>query len=584
MTRLWIVLAAVFVIFGAVLLRLGQLQIFLHHQFKEKSLSELIEKKGVRPFRGRILDRRGQVLAVTVERPSIFLARRESPASKTDLVRLIQSVLPAMAKSEIESKLKSPAKFIWIKRSAEVEEGAALSRLGTKGLGVVPEPKRYYPGGPLALSLLGAVGTDGDGSSGIERRLDPLLGGDEEIRLVLRDARRKIYAEREEVQRLFDFRGRGKEPGPFDVYLTIDARFQGSVEEKLNGVLQKNDARAASVVVIEVKTGAVRAMANALNSALAGAWSEQLDANLAASYTFEPGSVIKPLILASALGAGAVKETDVFDCEGGKYHIMPGLTIEDHEPYHLLRLGEVLAYSSNIGFAKIGGKTGAPRLFENLRAFGFGSRTMLPLTGEAAGILRSLDEWGPMSLPMISFGYEIGVTALQLTQAFAALANNGEFLETQLIEAVSPYRRQRKVFQFSPRRVRRAADPDVARRVLQMMEEVVRYGTGVKAQIGGWPAAGKTGTAQKIDPKTKKHTPDHVMVSFCGVFPMPKPEFSICAVVDDPRKPRVAWASDIAAPLFKAVAMDAISVFGIAPQPFPLAPPCVFAQDCPAGL
>ncbi|MBI2069912.1 MAG: penicillin-binding protein 2 [Elusimicrobia bacterium] len=563
MSRLWIVLALLFGVYAAVAVRLAQLQLILHRSLAEKSRSEVAQKQRVRPLRGRILDAHGRVLAVTVERPSISISLKELDVSRQGAAKKLSAVLTDVPAREIAAKLNPGAKFVWVKRLASPEEGRAAAALGIKGVGVTMESKRFYPYGEMGRGLLGAVGIDGDGTGGLEAKLDPLLQGREEVKVVLRDALGKIFAESSGGLSSGFFRGGQDASGPFDVYLTLDARLQAGVEQRLEETVLRHDAVAGMVIVEDIPTGAILAMASSRRGDSSGAMG--LDPNLAASLTFEPGSVVKPFVLAAALANGAIEGSETIDCEGGRFRPVPGLTVQDHEPKNMLHVGEVLAHSSNVGFAKIGLKVGAPGLYHVYRAFGFGSKTALPVTGEAVGIVRPAEDWGPFSVPMVSFGYEIGVTALQLTQAYAALGLQGTLLEPQIVSMVTPHRLERALFTMSPRRIRDALDPKIARRTLGFMEEVVLYGTGIKAAMAGYAVAGKTGTAQKINPQTRKHTQHHVVVSFCGVMPMPDPKLAICAILDDPRKPKVAWGSDLAAPLFKSTAEEAVAILGIQP-------------------
>ncbi|MBI4368643.1 MAG: penicillin-binding protein 2 [Elusimicrobia bacterium] len=564
--RLFLPLAAIFFLYGAVAVRLGQLQIVRHGSYAKMTASEVVQTRRVRPMRGRILDRRGRVLGVSVEMPSLFVSRRETDIPPERLALQIARVISGVDQRDLMRRLRGSSNFVWIKRQVVADEAEALRRLGIKGIGIELESKRRYPWGKTAAELIGSVGIDGEGTSGLERQLNPLLQGKEEVRVVLRDALGKVFAEedRPESMAIWPW-SRGHDEGPFDVYLTLDAQLQSSTEAHLEEALAHQDARAAVAVVVHVRTGALLAMASRTEAGFEDGLGFSLDPNLAVSYTFEPGSVVKPFVLAAALDAGVVQETDEIDCENGRWHPTPSLTISDHEPYGLIPLSAVIAHSSNIGFAKIGMALGQEGLYQAYRAFGFGSRTALPVTGESVGIVRPPAGWSAVSLPMMSFGYEIGTTPLQLTQAYAALANGGILLEPQIVDRIKGFREERRLYAFSSRKVRQALPQNAAKRAMVLMEGVVAQGTGKSAQMAGYPTAGKTGTAQKIDPKTRLHTPNHVVVSFCGALPMPEPELAACVILDDPRKPKVAWASDLAAPLFKKIMQEAIVNMGLKP-------------------
>jgi len=561
MPRLWIPLLVLFLIFSAIVVRLGQLQLFMHGKLTSTTNREVVHKTVTRPLRGRVLDRAGRLLAVSLERPSIFVFKRDLQISQASLVQAIHRLLASVSVPEAIRKLRGPSSFVWMKRLAEVQEGDRIKKAKIQGVGIEYEGKRFYPWSPVAKELIGDVGLDGDGANGLERGLEPLLDGDEETRIVLKDALGKIFSERASSS-LASSVPHGK-AGPFDIYLTLDIALQALAERHAQEALLAHGAQKAMVVVQEIATGAVLVLAS--KGATDPSRVKDLDPNYAFSYTFEPGSVMKPFVLAASLDAGVVNENETIDCENGKYRLTPTVVIEDHEPRGILKISEILAYSSNIGMAKIGMRLGQERLYDSLGAFGFGSKTALPLTGESVGILGVPSSWSKTSLPMISFGQEIGVTAIQLVGAFSAMANEGRLLEPQIIAAIQAARSEKLLYSFQPRKIRQVLPAKIARKTLAMMEEVTRYGTGVKAQIPGYPVAGKTGTAQKIDPATRKYSRTKVVVSFCGVFPMPKPAFSICAILDEPTKPKVAWASDIAAPLFKAVAEDTINFLSLSP-------------------
>ena len=561
MPRLWIPLVIIFLIFLAIVVRLGQLQLFMHGKLSYSANQELVHKTITRPLRGRILDRVGRLMAVSLERPSIFIFKRELQISQASVAGAMHRLLSKVSVSEVAQKLRGPSGFVWVKRLAQTQEEDRIKKARIAGVGVEHEGKRFYPWHPAAQELLGEVSLDGDGSNGLERGLESLLDGDEETRVVLKDALGKIFSEKESFN-LASGKASGK-AGPFDIYLTLDVALQALAEKHAQESLVLYGAQKSMVVAQDIATGAILVLAS--KGAVDPSKVKDLDPNYAFSYTFEPGSVMKPFVLAAALDTGAVKESETIDCENGKYRLTPSVTIEDHEPRGVLKIGEIIAYSSNIGMAKIGMRLGQDPLYYSLGGFGFGTKTALPLTGEAAGILRAPSSWSKTSLPMISFGQEIGVTAIQLVGAFSALANEGQLLEPQIISEIKAVRSEKSLYHFRPRRIRQVLPAKITRKTLVMMEEVTRYGTGVKAQIPGYPVAGKTGTAQKIDPATRKYSRTKVVVSFCGVFPMPNPTLSICAILDEPTKPKVAWASDIAAPLFKVVAEDAINFLSLTP-------------------
>lgn len=560
--RLVFLLIGVFGIFGLVIFRLGQLQLVWHKELRTTTMREVTQKEKTRPLRGRLFDRQGRLLALSLERPSIYMSPRELTITKAQAFRKLETAIADVAPSAWQQKRQSSSSFIWIKRLALPQEGQAVAKLKIPGIGVTNEMQRFYPQESVAQELIGHVGVDSKGLGGLERGLDPLLNVEEEVRIVLRDALGKVFSERPAPH----LNSKNKNSiGPFDVFLTIDAQLQALTERHLWDAMRRHEAKGGMAIVQEVATGNIVVFAS---KSVAGKSKEsQVDPNLAASLTFEPGSVLKPFVMALALEQRIVSESDRIDCEGGKFPITQDVIIRDHEPRGVLTINEVITYSSNIGMAKIGMRLGAQTLFYGLRSFGFGVKTAVPATGEATGLLRSPETWSQTTLPTISFGQEIGVTAIQLTNAFAALANRGQLLQPRVIAKIAKAGDDLLVkeilYEGKLEIIREAIDSKIADRILNMLELVVTSGTGVKAKIDGCRIAGKTGTAQKIDPATGKYSNRNVVVSFCGAFPLPRPQLAICAILDEPRKPPVAWASDIAAPVFRAIAQDAINFFDI---------------------
>ncbi|MEK6543266.1 MAG: penicillin-binding protein 2, partial [Elusimicrobiota bacterium] len=498
--RAWIPLAGVFVIFAAILLRLGQLQLLMHRSLSERSDKEVISVKRERPLRARIFDRKGRLLAASVLKPSIFVSKNELKVPRFQVAAKLAAAIEGVEYKQVVAALSGKTNFAWIKRFAEVEDGERVRKLGLQGVGIEMEQDRVYPHEQVAMGLLGAVGIDGQGLRGLEKGLNPLLAGPSKERVLLRDALGKVFAERT-VSRggagsWFGFGLSKDQEGPFDVHLTIDIELQSLAEMHAKGMMRKYGARAAIVVVLDAATGGVLTMASIEDAALG--LDADIDPNFAVSYTFEPGSVLKPFVMAGALAANVVGDKDTFDCEHGRYAILPNLIVRDHEPQGVLNIDDIMAYSSNIGMAKIGAKMGRQSLYNVLRDFGFGVKTAVPMTGEAVGILPQLQNWSAATLPNVSFGQGMATTALQLTNAYTAFASGGVLFEPQIIDHISTKYAKAPLYQAKRQQIRRALPATFAKQAVTMMEGVVVYGTGAKAAVAGYRIAGKTGTAQKI--------------------------------------------------------------------------------------
>ncbi|MGE5344626.1 MAG: penicillin-binding protein, partial [Acidithiobacillales bacterium] len=294
--------------------------------------------------------------------------------------------------------------------------------------------------------------------------------------------------------------------------------------------------------------------------------------------TFEPGSIFKPVTFAAAIDAGVVSENDIIDCGGGALTI-GATTIHEHDrkAWSTLPLPEVLAHSSNIGTARIGLTLGRELFYRGVRAFGFGQRTGIDLDGETGGLLAEVSSWSALSLPTMSFGQGIGVTVLQIARAYAALANDGLLPTPYLVSEIR--RGEQNVRRIPPRPAVRVVSPATARTLRRLMTNVVEEGTGTRAAVPGYRAAGKTGTAQKAAPGGGYYRDRHV-ASFVGFVPAEKPRLVVAVVVDEPKG--IYYGGDVAAPVFSSVMAASLGLLGVPPA-LPDRPPAVLTADLSAG-
>jgi cell division protein FtsI (penicillin-binding protein 3) len=529
--------------------------------------------------RGSIVDRHGDPLALTRHSADVYMRPAQwkaSPESLGDIADLLG--LPA---DVVAVKAEASEPFVWLDRQVPLDRWEQLEELGLLGIGSERSQERIYPQGTLAGQLIGFIGIDGQGLEGVEQALDSDLAGEVDARAAERDAwGREIEA------------GEGRWMPPragAKVELTIDSGLQRVCEAELDKARLEYEAKAGLAVVLAPRSGEVLAMAtvprfdpNRFDHA-----SRELWRNRPVTDSYEPGSTMKGIMAAIALEEGVVRPDEEIFCENGSYRVGRRV-IHDHHGYGSIPFSEVISFSSNIGSAKIAERLGTERLSTGLRRFGFGSLTGIKLPGESAGVVLPLEKWDHIHLVTNAFGQGSGVTALQLTRAFAAVANGGLLMRPFLV---------RRVVEEGGR-VLRAVHPQVERRVVSkktaaavtaMLTAVVETGTGKAAKIEGIRVAGKTGTAQKVDPKTRAYHPTARMSSFIGYAPAEDPELVILVVLDTPRK--ATYGGVVAAPVFRKIAEYGLRRAGLLrpmpaepeadPQPQPLAAPAVQLASLP---
>src|SRR5512137_2045914 len=502
--RIGIVALAFAVGFVVVAARAVQLQILqgdrLGGMARDQYLRELTQK----PRRGTITDRNGAVLAGNAEVDSIFVDPRAFPAGKRtkDLLRLSKALqLDAKA---LERKVAKGARFAWVKRRVAPAEADQVRAMHLAGVGFVKETRRYYPRRELAGQILGIVGDDGEGLEGVEKAWDESLQG-EAMRLPsLRDARgAHLLAAGPAPERVLEG-GR--------VELTIDQSLQNAAERALVQAVQQARAASGMVVAVDPATGEVLALATAPLMNPNAPRREDLR-NRAVLDTFEAGSTAKAFVLARALDEGAIgPETPIF-CENGKWAVGKHV-IHDHKGLGWVPPARVMAASSNIGAAKVGGKLGRERLQQAFLAFGFGERTQVGIPGEPRGQIPF--PRAEISLANMSFGQGLTATPLQITLAMGAIANRGILMKPWIVRRVVDPLSGDVLSEAVPTPVRRVISAETATQVSLWLEGVVADadGTGKKARLEGWRVAGKTGTAQKADAATGGYSADKRFTSF----------------------------------------------------------------------
>ncbi|HMD06218.1 MAG TPA: penicillin-binding protein [Candidatus Acidoferrum sp.] len=556
--RLLIIAGVAFLWIGAVFGRLTYLQLFRHSDYLARALRQQQRSFEITPERGAIYDRNGRPLAMSIPVDSAFAVPSEI-ADENLAARLLSGVVNK-PQEEIEARLESSRSFAWIARKLPPEKADAISKLNLKGIYLQKENQRFYPKRDLAAHVLGFVDVDEKGLVGIERELDSQIRGKSERIVVMADAR----------QRWFDGGEAQRERGA-SVVLTLDEKIQYTAERELAAAIAKTHASAGTVIVMNPNTGEILALANwpKFNPNKASDAPSETWMNRAVSTIYEPGSTFKLITLAAAFDQGITRPDEVFDCENGQVYIS-GHRIRDHKPFGLLTVSDILAKSSDVGAIKIALRLGAPKFYDYIRAFGFGTTTGVELPYESRGRVARLEDWKPISVGSISMGQEIGVTPLQLIAAVSAIANGGSLYKPQI---VAELRRGEKVLPpeepiaaAEPKRVIR---PETAATLRQLMEDVVLYGTGTPAHLDGWTSAGKTGSAQKIDPATGRYSPTQFIASFTGFAPINNPAVTILVSLDSPVG--LHEGGQVAAPVFKRIAEQVLAYLDV-PRDVPLNP------------
>ena len=541
---------------------------------------ELAEKQRQRrlhvvPKRGTIYDRNGSALAVSVEVPSVSLdsvellrgvAPQKIPVVARDAANRIAKAL-SLDPAVVERKILAKRRFSWLKRRITAEEAEAIRRMSSskvmgddrvRGLMVEGEGKRYYPRREIAGPLLGFVAPDGEGKDGFEYSMNTELKGHVEQLRGLRDrSGRLLFSDGVQDEQAL---------AGHNIHLTIDQGIQYTAERELAQAARTFEADGGSVIVVDPYTGEILAMASwpgyNPNDYGESEPAERRDRGL--SDAFEPGSTMKSFTLSAGMASGAIQPDQKLYCEKGQMAV-DNVVIRDTHPAGWMTIAQILAVSSNICAAKVGLAMGGNKLYAALLRFGFGQEPNLPLPGESSGTLRPRGRpWVQVETAAASFGQGISVTNVQLAMAAAALANGGELMEPIIVKKVTTATGE-VVREAAPRVRRRVVPRRVASALAEMMIGVTEgEGTGTEAAIDGYQVAGKTATAQKIDPATGRYSLDRYVASFVGFVPAKKPVVAISVMVDEPMVEHAGGA--VAAPIFRNVARMALKYKGLTPQ------------------
>jgi len=542
------------VAFGLVAVRAFHLQIRCREDWVERAERQHQRVIPLTPQRGTIYDRNGEELALSIETDSIYI----NPREVDDPVRVAGTLAEALKLPVrgLKAKLASKKSFLWVKRQISPAESELVRVLDLPGVHFIKEHKRYYPNGELAAQLIGFTGLDPHGLEGLELKYDADILGEGGYLVIERDNRGRGIGAGDPLV------NRGRYGA--SLHLTIDKNIQYIAEKELEATVREQRARAGTVLVLEPQTGKILAMASQpdFNPNAFAKFGPANYRNRAIADSYEPGSTLKVFLAAAALNEKLFHPGDRIDCEHGSYRV-GGKTIHDHHPYGKLTLPEVIKYSSNIGAAKIGKRLERERLHRYLTDFGFGEPTGIELPGESRGLLRAPEDWFEVDLAAISFGQGLTVTPLQLATATAAIANGGYLMRPFLVEQVDDGNGQllRKI---APRLERQVISSEVAAKVAGMMIGTTDDdGTGTLAAVPGYQVAGKTGTAQKVDPVTGGYSVDKRLSSFVGFVPAENPRLVILVMIDEPKEK--TYGGLVAAPVFARIAGQALTQLQVPP-------------------
>jgi cell division protein FtsI (penicillin-binding protein 3) len=539
--------------------RLAYIQLTQHAKYLAIATRQQRRILEITPKRGSIYDRNMLPLAMSIPLQSAFAVPSE--VKDVDMAtRLLNGAL-GIPQNMLREKLESGATFVWLQRKLSPEKAQAVAALNLKGIYFQEENQRYYPKRDMASHVLGFVDVDDKGLGGIEHEYDSLIRSKGEKIVVMADAR----------QRWFDG-GEARAARGVNIVLTIDEKIQFIAERELAAVIDKYQAPAGTVIVQDPNSGAILALANwpkyNPNAATDAAAEDRNDRAITSIY--EPGSIFKLVTLAAAFDQKLIRPDEVFDCENGQMRV-GGHLIHDHKKYGLLTVADILANSSDVGAFKIALRMGSPKFYDYIRAFGFGSLTGIDLPGESRGVLRPLKQWGSFSIASVSMGQEVGVTPVQMVTAVSSIANGGLLYKPHVVQEM----RRGETFlpldgPSAPQEPRQIIRPETAATLRNLMEGVILHGTGKNARLDGWTAAGKTGTAQKIDPRTKRYSPTNVIASFTGFAPINNPVVTILVSIDSPAGYPHDGAT-VSAPVFKRIAEQVLPYLDV-PRDVPLSP------------
>jgi cell division protein FtsI (penicillin-binding protein 3) len=580
-SRFWIICGFFLLWACAIVARLFWLQVICHKAYVERGAKEQQRTFEVAPRRGVLYDRNLHELAMTVLVDSIY-ADPSQIDDKPAAARLLSSLThvdPADNRTDeqaIAQRLADGHNFAWIARRVTPDVAARVRALNMKGIFFQKEFKRFYPGNDIAAQLLGYVGVDDNGLGGLEEKYDADLHGAPGQMYTAMDARRKVLGSTEH------------EPQPGrNLVLTIDQNIQFMAEQALDHAMARTQALNGTVVVQDVHTGQILALAirPTFDPNNFRHTTPELLRDHAVSDVYEPGSTFKLVTYAAAMDAKVAAPDDMIDCQGGQINLYGRIIHDDKSDRGIgtVSVATALARSSDVGVIKLALRLGPDRLYDYIHAFGFGQRTGIELPGETRGLLRPVSRWQPASIGYVAIGQEEAVTPVQLASMVSTIANGGIYLPPHILMPAQPgtdsgqnsatpqvgdaatghhTKLPSDLPDPLPAGAHRVINTMASAEMRQMMEGVVLFGTGKRAQLDGYSSAGKTGTAQKIDPATHLYSKSMHIASFAGFAPVNTPVISVAVIIDDPKGSY--YGTDVAAPVFAEIAQQVLEYLGVA--------------------
>lgn len=499
--------------------------------------------------RGRILDRNGQILAVSVPAPSLWVLPKDFEADRAQRRQLAK--LLGMTPSELDNKLDNNPNFVWLRRQVEEQTAKDVMALGLKGIHQEREYKRKYPEGEAAAHVVGSTNADEHGQEGVEFAHEGELSGADGTRRVIKDRLGRVVEDIGESVARVDGR---------DLRLTIDTKIQFFAYQRVRDAVAEHRATSGSVVVLDVATGGVLAMANypSFTPGVRGVTAASARRNLALVDTAEPGSTMKPFIAALALESGRFRPSDVIQTAPGKLYVT-GLPITDEHSMPAMTVEQVVQKSSNVGTAKIALQMPAREIWDLYTRVGFGQKPQIDFPGRVTGKLRAHQSWRPIDHATIGFGYGVSVSLMQLAQSYTVFARDGDMVPLSLTmpEEGAP---------LEPQVRQQVVSAQTAKAVRRMLEMVTQPGgTALKAAVPGYSVAGKTGTSRKWIDKERRYANDRHRGWFVGMAPADKPRIVVAVMIDEPKAGKF-FGGDVAAPVFSQVVQQTLRTMGVPPD------------------
>jgi cell division protein FtsI (penicillin-binding protein 3) len=522
----------------AICLRLIYLQIFCYGDFERRAQHQQQRSFDLSPKRGVIYDRAGRELAMSIQVDSAFVVPSEAPdlPNTISLIARITNDDPRVVLADC-----SAHKFCWVARKADAEVIDRIRALNLQGIHFQKEPKRFYPKRELAAQVLGYVGIDDQGLSGLERQFNQQLQGKPGKLMISVDARKRWFASVE------------KEPeSGSNLVLTIDQNIQYIAERELERGMEETHAIAGTVIVENPHTGEILALTNrpTFNPNIRKEIRNEALRDRAVSDVYEPGSTFKMVTISAGLEEKVTRPDEMFDCQMGSI-VINGMRIRDSRPHGMLSVADIIAESSDVGAIKVALRLGDERFYKYIRAFGFGQPTGIELPGETRGLTKPVERWSKVSIGAISMGQEIGISPLQLASLISTIANDGVHVPPRIVAGTIQPQNAPQTIAFQPAEGTRVISSLTAAEMRQMLQGVVLHGTGRKAILEGYSSAGKTGTAQKVDPATGAYSKTKYVASFAGFAPINDPQIAVVVILDS--AVGLHQGGQISAPIFQRI-------------------------------